>query len=119
MYFINSYNHGKTSEDFEHYCAKYGERYIGAETASSCTAWSCTASGSAMQRRAAKQRWGVKSPGRRLSHLARRRITFSSSNLQQGSGSLSVMGNSSSSRQLMIDARYFIAFLFQIKLLLI
>ncbi|GLV40568.1 minus [Carabus blaptoides fortunei] len=99
------YNRSKVSEDFEHYCTKYAARYVGAETAASCTVWSTTAPSSATKRRNARLRWGIKSPGRRLSHLARRRITFSSSNLQQAGTSLSVIGNSSGARQLMIDAR--------------
>lgn len=100
-----SHNRSKESEDFEHLCTKYAARYVGAETASSCTVWSMMEANSATKRRNAKLRWGVKSPGRRLSHLARRRITFSSTNLQTGGANLSVIGNTSGMRQLVIDTK--------------
>lgn len=95
------------SEDFEFYCTKYATRYVGVETTSSCTVWSTNLPGSAKKRNA-RLRWGVKSPGRRLSHLAKRRITFSSSNLQANcsAASMSVIGSSNlSTRHLVIDAR--------------
>ncbi|XP_044740118.1 uncharacterized protein LOC123301446 [Chrysoperla carnea] len=76
------YNRSKLSEDIEHLCQKYSERFIGNETSSSCTIWQQNVSSSASKRRMIrKQQQLCKSPGRRLSHLARRRITFSKENL--------------------------------------
>ncbi|EFA07347.2 hypothetical protein TcasGA2_TC015944 [Tribolium castaneum] len=95
------HNRSKVSEEFEHLCLKYAERYVGAETQSSCTVFESNPS-NLQKRKMAKPKWGSKSPGRRLSHLARRRITFSSSNLQSGSSS-AILG--SRARQIMIDAR--------------
>ena len=99
---IFSHNRNKVSEDFEHLCLKYAERYIGAETQSSCTVFDSNPP-SSQKRKMSKPRWSVKSPGRRLSHLARRRITFSSANLQANSSS-AILG--SRARQILVDARY-------------
>lgn len=93
------YNCSKVSEELESLCMKYSQRYVGSETQSSCTVFDNTMS-SPFKRKANRLRWTAKSPGRRLSHLARRRITFSSANLQAGS-------SSSHSRQVMIDAKRF------------
>lgn len=102
--FINlnffSHNRSKLSEELEELCIKYGQRYVGAETQSTCTVFE-TNFISPTKRKQTKQRWAVKSPGRRLSHLARRRITFSSANLQAGPSSL--MG--SRARQILVDAK--------------
>ncbi|XP_044264787.1 uncharacterized protein LOC123011432 [Tribolium madens] len=95
------YNRSKVSEDLEHLCLKYAERYIGAETQSSCTIFDSNPC-NLQKRKVVKPKWGAKSPGRRLSHLARRRITFSSSNLQTSSSS-AILG--SRARQILIDAR--------------
>ncbi|CAG9864246.1 unnamed protein product [Phyllotreta striolata] len=94
------HNRNKTSEEFEELCMKYGQRYVGAETLSSCTVFEMSAL-SPMKRRNTKSQWNSKSPGKRLSHLARRRITFSSSNLQSGSSFLA----GSRARQILVDAK--------------
>ncbi|VEN58183.1 unnamed protein product [Callosobruchus maculatus] len=52
--------------------------------------------------RLAGRRWTAKSPGRRLSHLARRRITFSSANLA-AAGTSGAAG--SRARQILVDAK--------------
>lgn len=97
--FIISHNRSQLSEDFEDLCAKYAQRYVGDETQSTCTVFYST-KGSPTKRKPTKQRWSVKSPGRRLSHLARRRITFSSANLQSSSSALGTRA-----RQILVDAK--------------
>lgn len=94
VFFLFSHNRSKLSEDFEQLCTKYASRYVGAETQTSCTVFDSNNQISPSKRKATKLRWGGKSPGRRLSHLARRRITFSSASLQQ-----------SNSRQVLVDAK--------------
>ncbi|XP_033321246.1 cyclin E-interacting protein minus [Megalopta genalis] len=77
------YNRNKAVEDFESLSMKLCERYIGAETQSTCTVWfSKQAPGSAKKRNLLAKRDNGQSPGKRLSHLTRRRRTFSSANLQ-------------------------------------
>lgn len=98
-----SHNRNKTSEELEHLCLKYAERCVGAETQSTCTVFESNPT-NLQKRKMAKPKWGAKSPGRRLSHLARRRITFCSSNLQS-SNSSAILG--SRTRQILVDARYF------------
>ncbi|XP_024937510.1 uncharacterized protein LOC107264452 [Cephus cinctus] len=76
------YNRSKSVEEFETLTAKLCERYVGAETQSTCNIWfTKQAPGSARKRLLGKRNIG-QSPGKRLSHLARRRRTFSSANLQ-------------------------------------
>nr|XP_023025972.1 uncharacterized protein LOC111513979 [Leptinotarsa decemlineata] len=94
------HNRSKLSEEFEDLCAKYAQRYVGAETQSTCTVFESNCL-SPMKRKQVKQRWAVKSPGRRLSHLARRRITFSSVNLQSGISSFA----GSRARQILVDTK--------------
>ncbi|CAH1101450.1 unnamed protein product [Psylliodes chrysocephalus] len=94
------HNRSKYSEEFEELCVKYGQRYVGAETQSSCTVFETNAT-SPTKRRNIKSQWSTKSPGKRLSHLARRRITFSSANLQSGSSFLA----GSRARQIVVDAK--------------
>ncbi|XP_052894862.1 uncharacterized protein LOC128302153 [Anopheles moucheti] len=80
------YNRSRVSESFELLGLKYIERYISAET-------SCSFNMTIMQSSAKKRNQRLKllnqSPGRRLSHLARRRATFSSESLLNTSGSQS------------------------------
>ncbi|XP_076288281.1 cyclin E-interacting protein minus [Lasioglossum baleicum] len=77
------YNRSKAVEDFENLSMKLCERYIGGETQSTCTVWfSKPAPGSAKKRNLLAKRDNGQSPGKRLSHLTRRRRTFSSANLQ-------------------------------------
>lgn len=94
------------SEELEELCVKFGERYVGAETQSSCTIFE-TNCPSPRKRlgAAAKARWSAKSPGRRLSHLARRRITFSSANLQAAGSSSSSAFAGVRARQILVDAK--------------
>lgn len=99
MLIFFSYNRGKVSEEFELLCAKYGQRFVGQESYSSCTIFSARDTPS-KKKAANKMRWAAKSPGRRLSHLAKRRITFSSASLQASS---SVM--SAHARQILVDSR--------------
>lgn len=78
------YNRSRVSETFELLGLKYVERYISAET-------SCSFNMTILQSSAKKRNQRLKmlnqSPGRRLSHLARRRATFSSESLLNTSGS--------------------------------
>ncbi|KAH0548427.1 uncharacterized protein LOC123274526 [Cotesia glomerata] len=77
------YNRNKFIEEFENLSTKLCERYIGNETQSTCTIWfTKQAPGSAKKRTLLGKRAIGQSPGKRLSHLARRRKTFSSANLQ-------------------------------------
>ncbi|XP_035906442.1 uncharacterized protein LOC118509642 [Anopheles stephensi] len=78
------YNRSRVSENFELLGLKYIERYISAET-------SCSFNMTVLQSSAKKRNQRLKllnqSPGRRLSHLARRRATFSSESLLNTSAS--------------------------------
>ncbi|XP_012284855.1 uncharacterized protein LOC105702118 [Orussus abietinus] len=77
------YNRSKVIEEFENLTTKMCERYVGAETQSTCNVWfTKQAPGSARKRSLLAKRNIGQSPGKRLSHLARRRRTFSSANLQ-------------------------------------
>ncbi|XP_057328764.1 MATH and LRR domain-containing protein PFE0570w [Microplitis mediator] len=77
------YNRNKFIEEFENLSTKLCERYVGNETQSTCTIWfTKQAPGSAKKRMLLGKRGIGQSPGKRLSHLARRRKTFSSANLQ-------------------------------------
>ncbi|XP_003700052.1 cyclin E-interacting protein minus [Megachile rotundata] len=77
------YNRNKAIEEFENLVPKLCERYIGAETQSTCTVWfSKQAPGSAKKRNLLAKRNNGQSPGKRLNHLTKRRKTFSSANLQ-------------------------------------
>ncbi|XP_014234522.1 uncharacterized protein LOC106657491 isoform X1 [Trichogramma pretiosum] len=76
------YNRSRTTEDFENLRFKMSDRYIGAETTSTCNIYFPSEVPNSAKKRAyllAKKR---QSPGKRLSHLAIRRFTFSSANLQ-------------------------------------
>ncbi|XP_050509675.1 uncharacterized protein LOC126886715 [Diabrotica virgifera virgifera] len=94
------HNRSRFSEKFEDLCGRYGSRYVGAETQSSCTVFETHVT-SPMKRRNIKPQWNTKSPGKRLSHLARRKITFSSANLQSGNSFLA----GSRARQILVDAK--------------
>ncbi|KAK0096144.1 hypothetical protein PV326_006289, partial [Microctonus aethiopoides] len=77
------YNRNIYMEDFENFSTRLCQRYIGNETQSTCTPWfTKQAPGSAKKRALLGKRAIGQSPGKRLSHLARRRRTFSSANLQ-------------------------------------
>uniref|UniRef100_A0A1B6E5X4 Uncharacterized protein n=1 Tax=Clastoptera arizonana TaxID=38151 RepID=A0A1B6E5X4_9HEMI len=88
------FNKSKASEELENLCSKYKDRYVCNETSSwvnSLYAQSPKKSASA-KKRARYRGWGH-SPGRRLSHLARRRIAFSSANLQNVSEKNALLKN--------------------------
>ncbi|XP_011496399.1 PREDICTED: uncharacterized protein LOC105361016 [Ceratosolen solmsi marchali] len=77
------YNRNKVIEDFENLRLKLCDRYIGAETQSTCNIWFAKQMpGSTRKRNLLAKRNNGQSPGKRLSYLARRRRTFSSANLQ-------------------------------------
>ncbi|XP_076238693.1 cyclin E-interacting protein minus [Calliopsis andreniformis] len=77
------YNRNRAVEEFENLTIKLCERYIGAETQSTCTVWfSKHAPGSAKKRNLLAKRENGQSPGKRLNHLTKRRRAFSSANLQ-------------------------------------
>ncbi|XP_012527644.1 uncharacterized protein LOC105831789 [Monomorium pharaonis] len=77
------YNRSKAVEEFENLTVKLCERYIGAETQSTCNIWfSKQPPGSARKRSLLTKRGSGQSPEKRLTHLARRRRTFCSANLQ-------------------------------------
>ncbi|XP_014611243.1 PREDICTED: uncharacterized protein LOC106790680 isoform X1 [Polistes canadensis] len=77
------YNRSNSIEEFENLTIKLCGRYIGAETQSTCNVFfSKQGPGSAIKRGILAKRNYGQSPGKRLSHLARRRRTFSSANLQ-------------------------------------
>jgi len=85
FFFYNfSYNRNKNIEEFENLSVKLCDRYIGAETQSTCNIWfSKQLPGSARKRNSLAKREIGQSPGKRLTHLAKRRKTFSSANLQR------------------------------------
>ncbi|GJQ66272.1 hypothetical protein Trydic_g4322 [Trypoxylus dichotomus] len=97
------FNRNKFSEEFEMLCMKYAARYIGCETQSTCTVFQQSLPSSPSKRKANRLRWAVKSPGRRLSHLARRRITFSSANLQASTNNTL----NAHTRQVVMDSKRF------------
>ncbi|XP_075981061.1 cyclin E-interacting protein minus isoform X2 [Anticarsia gemmatalis] len=75
------YNVTKYSEKLELLALRYGERYVGAETDTSVNIYSggMQSPSSASKRKAMRLKMAqAKSPGRRLSHLARRRQAFAS-----------------------------------------
>ncbi|KAK9310740.1 hypothetical protein QLX08_000051 [Tetragonisca angustula] len=77
------YNRNKAVEEFESLTSKLCDRYIGAETQSTCTVWfSKPVPGSAKKRNHLVKHNNGQSPTKRLSHLTRRRKVFSSANLQ-------------------------------------
>lgn len=83
FFYHSSYNRNNAVEEFESLTSKLCERYIGAETQSTCTVWfSKPPPGSAKKRSLLARRNSGQSPGKRLSHLTRRRKVFSSANLQ-------------------------------------
>lgn len=86
-------------EEYENLTVKLCERYVGAETQSTCNIWfSKQPPGSAKKRSLLAKRENGQSPSKRLTHLARRRKTFSSANLQ-GLGL-------SDKRQLVVQIKY-------------
>lgn len=78
---IFRYNCGRISEEFEILCQKLQERYVGSETTSSCNIWFNYDISNKVSNITRQHRSAGHSPGRRLSHLARRRQTFCCANL--------------------------------------
>ncbi|XP_063977630.1 uncharacterized protein Mi [Diachasmimorpha longicaudata] len=77
------YNRNRFMEDFENLSMRLCHRYVGNETQSTCTPWFTKQPPSSVKKRSLLGRRNLgQSPGKRLSHLARRRRTFSSANLQ-------------------------------------
>jgi hypothetical protein len=83
--FIFRYNRGRISEEFEILCQKLQERYVGKETTSSCNIWFNCDISNKVSNVARRHRSTGLSPGRRLSHLARRKRAFSCANLLNSS----------------------------------
>ncbi|KAL0279160.1 UNVERIFIED_CONTAM: hypothetical protein PYX00_000771 [Menopon gallinae] len=84
-HFLNYMNSSQLSENIASLMQKVQERYIQLETMSSCNIWfeaTLQTCGSAKKRLRMRYAMGM-SPGRRLSHLARRRQFFSSANLKR------------------------------------
>ncbi|XP_026288186.1 uncharacterized protein LOC113213354 [Frankliniella occidentalis] len=80
VYHDMHFNTCTASEDIEHISMKLTERFIGAETSTWCNAVTSQPSSAKKRQR---RSLGNASPGCRLSHLARRRQTFSSANIAQ------------------------------------
>ncbi|XP_058797580.1 uncharacterized protein LOC131667860 [Phymastichus coffea] len=77
------YNRNRFVEDFENLRVKLCDRYIGNETQSTCNVWFVKQAPNSVRKRGLlHKRNNGQSPSKRLSHLARRRRTFSSANLQ-------------------------------------
>ncbi|PSN41344.1 hypothetical protein C0J52_10385 [Blattella germanica] len=107
-YYDIQYNHGRASEEFESLCQKLRERYVGCETTSSCNIWFSDDISNKINSMTNKRRSTGYSPGRRLSHLARRRQTFSSANLLNNTASKlpsSQISNAAEKRLIMMDAK--------------
>nr|CAD7457355.1 unnamed protein product [Timema tahoe] len=103
-----SYNTSVASEQFELLCQKLAERFVGNEMASSCNVvQSSFQAGTSANHR--KRRSTGQSPGRRLSHLARRRQIFSSANLMNRTAGKLPLSNLSHScgekRLIMVESR--------------
>ncbi|CAH4030293.1 unnamed protein product [Pieris brassicae] len=97
------YNLSSHRENYETLLQRYAERFIGAETNTSVTIYSggTQSPTSASKRKALRLKLAqAKSPGRRLSHLARRRQAFCSA---------ATVGQKAhnSSRMVLIDKNYF------------
>uniref|UniRef100_A0A336KB93 Mesencephalic astrocyte-derived neurotrophic factor homolog n=1 Tax=Culicoides sonorensis TaxID=179676 RepID=A0A336KB93_CULSO len=92
------YNRSNNTEKIELLALKLVERYLGYETISSYSI--SVKSPQSTKKRSLKSKIVLQSPGRRLSHLARRRAIFSSANLKQ-SGHSSVTTN----RQIVLNPK--------------
>lgn len=98
------YNVTKHSEKLELLALRYGERYVGAETDTSVNIYSggLQSPNSASKRKALRLKMAqAKSPGRRLSHLARRRQAFASA------ATINEKAQSSNSKMVLIDKNFF------------
>lgn len=79
------YNRTIYTDDIETVSLKFLDRFVGSETSSSFT----TADVSSAKKKAIKMKLLSQSPGRRLSHLAKRRSMFSSANLLPSTSGIS------------------------------
>ncbi|KAJ0174218.1 hypothetical protein K1T71_010364 [Dendrolimus kikuchii] len=103
-YYDVYYNVTKYSEKFELLALKYGERYVGAETDTSVNIYSggFQSPNSASKRKAFRLKMAhAKSPGRRLSHLARRRQAFCSA------ATINEKAQASNAKMVLIDKNFF------------
>lgn len=107
--FLFRYNRGKISEEFEILCQRLRDRYVGSETTSSCNVWFSIDISNKVHRVNSRRRSTGHSPGSRLSHLARRRRTFSSADLLNSSVAGQLPGNHRSAaveqRLIMVDLK--------------
>ncbi|XP_062542755.1 uncharacterized protein LOC134210627 [Armigeres subalbatus] len=90
------YNHSTVTEKIELLGLKYVERYIGSETS---TSFDTSRAPSSAKKKNLWSKLLNQSPGSRLSHLARRRSTFSSANLLNSSTGSATAGASLSGSQ--------------------
>lgn len=90
------YNHSTVTEKIELLGLKYVERYIGSETS---TSFDTSRAPSSAKKKNLWSKLLNQSPGSRLSHLARRRSTFSSANLLNSSTGSATAGTSLSGSQ--------------------
>ncbi|XP_052743615.1 uncharacterized protein LOC112058014 isoform X1 [Bicyclus anynana] len=96
------YNRNCYSEKYELLIQRYGERFVGAETDTSVNIYSggLQSPSSASKRKALRLKMAqVKSPGRRLSHLARRRQAFCSA------ATINEKAQTSNSKMVLIDKK--------------
>lgn len=103
-YYDVYYNRTKYSEKYELLALKYGERYVGAETDTSVNIYSggFQSPSSATKRKAMRLKMAqAKSPGRRLSHLARRRQAFCSA------ATINEKAQASTAKMVLIDKNFF------------
>lgn len=84
IFFFCSHNSSKVSEDIAYLSQKVVSRYVYSETMSSCNIWfdSSLPKNNVLQQQSRKYVNG-KSPGSRLSHLAKKKRLFSLENLQK------------------------------------
>lgn len=98
------YNVTTYSEKMEMLALRYGERYVGAETETSVNVYSGgnQSPSSAHKRKALRLKMAqAKSPGRRLSHLARRRQAFCSA------ATINEKAQAGTAKMVLIDKNYF------------
>jgi len=107
--FLFRYNRGQISEEFEILCQRLQERCVGSETTSSCNIWFNLDISNKVHHVNSRRRSTGHSPGSRLSHLARRRRTFSSADLCNSSVAGQLPGKHHSSaierRLIMVDLK--------------
>ncbi|CAH0724328.1 unnamed protein product, partial [Brenthis ino] len=103
-YYDVYYNVTAYSEKLEQLMQRYGERFIGAETDTSVNIYSggLQSPSSASKRKALRLKMAqAKSPGRRLSHLARRRQAFCSA------ATINEKAQASTAKMVLIDKNFF------------